>query len=97
MSPVCDHCRTVVEDVDDVVLHRNLDDGFALYAYRCRACGRDGVGGDRQVVASLLARGVRVAAMHRTDLARPVDEAAITALRAVLDRDDWYEELQRLG
>lgn len=96
MSPVCDHCGTVVANVDDVVLHRNLDDGFALYAYRCPGCGRDGVGGDRRVVTSLLARDVRVAAMHRTDLVRPVDEQAITALRAVLDRDDWFDELRPL-
>ena len=97
MSPVCDHCATVVEDVDDVVLHRNLDDGFALYAYRCPACHHMGVGGDRDVVADLLARGVRTSGMRRTDLALPVDEAAMRALRAVVDRPDGADLLARLG
>lgn len=90
MTLDCPRCGRHVP-VGAVVVHRDVDDGFALYEFRCPTCDGYGAGRDPSLISVLLDAGVRQLRLVRTD--EPDPAADVERLRQVLEADDWLDRL----
>lgn len=55
----CGDCGEVRVDADQVDVHRNPRDGFAIYAFSCPSCRQVVAGGCASRIVELEARGAR--------------------------------------